>query len=87
MHDVMDAQWTYDHHKDESYLRRVINPLEALLTSHKRIIMKDTAVSKCSNTLLSETEKPIFLPKHVCFLYNKEDKMKLHFVETQFSFM
>lgn len=50
MHDVMDAQWTYDHHKDESYLRRVINPLEALLTSHKRIIMKDTAVSKCSNT-------------------------------------
>nr|XP_022341890.1 H/ACA ribonucleoprotein complex subunit 4-like [Crassostrea virginica] len=45
MHDVMDAQWTYDHHKDESYLRRVINPLEALLTSHKRIIMKDTAVN------------------------------------------
>lgn len=44
MHDVMDAQWTYDHHKDESYLRRVVNPLEALLTSHKRIIMKDTAV-------------------------------------------
>lgn len=45
MHDVMDAQWTYDHHKDESYLRRVVNPLEALLTSHKRIIMKDTAVN------------------------------------------
>lgn len=45
MHDVLDAQWMYDHHKDESYLRRVINPLEALLTSHKRIIMKDTAVN------------------------------------------
>lgn len=45
MHDVLDAQWIYDNHKDESYLRRVINPLEALLTSHKRIIMKDTAVS------------------------------------------
>ncbi|XP_041357405.1 H/ACA ribonucleoprotein complex subunit DKC1-like [Gigantopelta aegis] len=45
MHDVMDAQWVYDTQKDESYLRRVIRPLEALLTSHKRIIMKDTAVN------------------------------------------
>ena len=45
MHDVLDAQWQYDHNKDESYLRRVIKPLEALLTSHKRIIMKDSAVS------------------------------------------
>lgn len=45
MHDVMDAQWLYDNHKDESYLRRAIRPLEALLTSHKRVIMKDTAVN------------------------------------------
>jgi H/ACA ribonucleoprotein complex subunit 4 len=45
MHDVMDAQWAYDNHKDESYLRRAIRPLEALLIGHKRIIMKDTAVS------------------------------------------
>jgi len=45
MHDVLDAQYMYDHHKDESYLRRVIKPLEALLVSHKRIIMKDSAVS------------------------------------------
>ncbi|XP_064615075.1 H/ACA ribonucleoprotein complex subunit DKC1-like [Liolophura sinensis] len=45
MHDVLDAQWTYDNHKDESYLRRAIKPLEALLTSHKRLIMKDTAVN------------------------------------------
>ena len=45
MHDVMDAQYVYDHEKDESYLRRVIKPLEALLTGHKRIIMKDTAVN------------------------------------------
>jgi hypothetical protein len=45
MHDVLDAQYLYDHHKDESYLRRVIRPLEALLVSHKRIIMKDSAVS------------------------------------------
>ncbi|XP_076096539.1 H/ACA ribonucleoprotein complex subunit DKC1-like isoform X1 [Mytilus galloprovincialis] len=45
MHDVMDAQWLYDNHKDETYLRRAIKPLEALLTGHKRIIMKDTAVN------------------------------------------
>ncbi|XP_025079580.1 H/ACA ribonucleoprotein complex subunit 4-like [Pomacea canaliculata] len=45
MHDVLDAQWVYDNHKDDSYIRRVIKPLEALLTSHKRIIMKDTAVN------------------------------------------
>jgi len=45
MHDVLDAQWQYDHQQDESYLRRVIRPLEALLTSHKRIIIKDTAVN------------------------------------------
>merc|ERR1712127_713911 len=45
MHDVLDAQYAYDHFKDESYLRRVIKPLEALLTGHKRIIMKDSAVN------------------------------------------
>merc|ERR1712026_190563 len=44
MHDILDAQWLYDNHK-ESYLRRVIRPLEALLTNHKRIIMKDSAVN------------------------------------------
>lgn len=45
MHDVLDAQWLYDNHKDESYLRRVVYPLEKLLTSHKRLVMKDSAVS------------------------------------------
>ena len=45
MHDVIDAQWLHDNHKDETYLRRVIRPLEALMMSHKRIIMKDSAVS------------------------------------------
>lgn len=45
MHDVLDAQWLYENHSDESYLRRVIHPLETLLINHKRIIMKDSAVS------------------------------------------
>lgn len=45
MHDVLDAQWLYENHSDESYLRRVIRPLEGLLIGHKRIIMKDSSVS------------------------------------------
>ncbi|XP_028822549.1 H/ACA ribonucleoprotein complex subunit DKC1 [Denticeps clupeoides] len=45
MHDVLDAQWQFDHNKDESYLRRVIYPLEKLLISHKRVVMKDSAVN------------------------------------------
>lgn len=45
MHDILDAQWMYDNYKDESYLRRSIKPLEALLTSHKRLVVKDSAVN------------------------------------------
>lgn len=45
MHDVLDAQWMYDNQKDDSYLRHCIRPLEALLVGHKRIIIKDSAVS------------------------------------------
>ena len=45
MHDVLDAQWMFDNLGDESYLRRVIMPLEALLVNYKRIIIKDSAVN------------------------------------------
>ncbi|XP_058805138.1 H/ACA ribonucleoprotein complex subunit 4 [Phymastichus coffea] len=45
MHDILDAQWLYENHGDESYLRRVIRPLESLLVNHKRIIVKDSAVN------------------------------------------
>ncbi|CAI9283052.1 unnamed protein product [Lactuca saligna] len=45
MHDVMDAQWSYDNYRDETYLRRVIMPLEVLLTSYKRLVVKDSAVN------------------------------------------
>ncbi|XP_030467932.2 H/ACA ribonucleoprotein complex subunit 4 [Syzygium oleosum] len=45
MHDVMDGQWLYDNYRDESYLRRVIMPLEVLLTSYKRLVVKDSAVN------------------------------------------
>lgn len=45
LHDVLDAQWTYDNHRDETYLRTVIQPLESLLTSYKRIVVRDSAVN------------------------------------------
>ncbi|XP_054739842.1 H/ACA ribonucleoprotein complex subunit 4 [Anastrepha obliqua] len=45
MHDVLDAMYLYENHKDESMLRRVIKPLEGLLVNHKRIIMKDSSVN------------------------------------------
>lgn len=45
MHDVLDAQYAYDTTKDESYLRRVIKPLELLLVGHKRLVVKDSAVN------------------------------------------
>ncbi len=45
LHDVLDAQWMMDNNRDESYLRRVIRPLESLLTTYKRIVVKDSAVN------------------------------------------
>eukprot|EP00210_Caulerpa_lentillifera_P007565 g7225.t1 len=45
MHDLLDAQWLYDNFKDDSYLRRVIMPLEVLLTNYKRLVVKDSAIN------------------------------------------
>ena len=45
LHDVLDAQWMQDNTRDESYLRKVIRPLESLLTTYKRIVVKDSAVN------------------------------------------
>ena len=45
LHDVLDAQWLQDNTMDESYLRKVISPLETLLTTYKRIVVKDSAVN------------------------------------------
>lgn len=45
MHDVLDAQYTYDQNKDETYLRRIVMPLEVLLTNFKRVVVKDSAVN------------------------------------------
>jgi H/ACA ribonucleoprotein complex subunit 4 len=45
MHDIKDAQWHYEKFNNESYLRRVIMPLEILLVQHPRIVVKDTSVN------------------------------------------
>ena len=45
LHDVLDAQWLYDNTRDESYLRSIIQPLESLLLSYKRLVVKDSAVN------------------------------------------
>lgn len=45
MHDVLDAKWVHENYNDESYLRRIIMPLEKLLIGHKRIMVKDSTVS------------------------------------------
>lgn len=45
MHDVLDAQHMFDQSKDESYLRRIVMPLEVLLTNYKRVVVKDSSVN------------------------------------------
>lgn len=45
LHDILDAQWMLDNARDEAYLRRVVQPLEALLVGHKRLVVKDSAVN------------------------------------------
>merc|ERR1712151_1228676 len=45
MHDVLDAQFVYENLRDEKYLRRVVLPLELLLTTYPRIVVKDSAVN------------------------------------------
>ncbi|CAO4369435.1 unnamed protein product [Caenorhabditis nigoni] len=45
MHDVLDAQYMLDTQKDESYMRHIVRPLEALLTQHKRVVVKDSCVN------------------------------------------
>ncbi len=45
MHDVLDAQHIYETQGDESYIRKIIMPLETLLTNYPRIVVKDSAVN------------------------------------------
>ena len=45
MHDVKDAIWRFENYKDDSYLRKVVIPLEVLLINFPRIVVKDSTVN------------------------------------------
>ncbi|KAH8739879.1 hypothetical protein FG386_001696 [Cryptosporidium ryanae] len=45
MHDILDAQYLLDNFRDETYIRRIISPLELLLTEMPRIVVKDSCVN------------------------------------------
>ncbi|KAL8444307.1 hypothetical protein Emag_005568 [Eimeria magna] len=45
LHDVLDAMYVYDAFKDETYLRRIVFPLEMLLVGLPRIVVKDSCVN------------------------------------------
>merc|ERR1711972_749503 len=45
MHDVLDSQYMYETLRDEKYIRRVVMPLELILTNYPRIVVKDSAVN------------------------------------------
>jgi H/ACA ribonucleoprotein complex subunit 4 len=45
MHDVLDAQYVFENMGKEDYLRRVVMPLERILVTFPRIILKDSAVN------------------------------------------
>ncbi|KIJ45646.1 hypothetical protein M422DRAFT_206955 [Sphaerobolus stellatus SS14] len=83
MHDVLDAQWVYDSTRDESYLRRVIRPLESLLTPYKRIVVKDSAVNavcygaKLMIPGLLRYEKDINLGEEVVLMTTKGEAIAL----------
>lgn len=45
LHDVLDSFWCWKNLGDESYLRKVVMPLEYLLKSYKRIFVKDSSIN------------------------------------------
>ena len=45
MHQILDAVWLFKNKGDESYLRKLIMPLEFLLIKEKIVIIKDSAVN------------------------------------------
>jgi len=83
MHDVLDAQWLYDSTRDESYLRRVIRPLESLLIPYKRVVVKDSAVNavcygaKLMIPGLLRFEKDIGLGEEVVLMTTKGEAIAL----------
>lgn len=45
LHDVMDANYMLESENNETYLRKIIQPLETLLVGYKRLVVKDSSVN------------------------------------------
>merc|ERR1712196_640922 len=45
MHDILDAMYMFEKMKCEKYLRRIVAPLELILSNYPRIVVKDSAVN------------------------------------------
>lgn len=87
LHDVLDAQWLYDNNRDESYLRKVIAPLESLLMSYKRIVVKDSSVNaicygaKLMLPGLLRFEKGIEIHEEVVLMTTKGEAIALAYAQ------
>ncbi|KAF1957510.1 Centromere/microtubule-binding protein cbf5 [Byssothecium circinans] len=87
LHDVLDAQWMNDNNRDEEYLRYVISPLETLLTSYKRIVVKDSTVNaicygaKLMIPGLLRFEKGIELHEEVVLMTTKGEAVALAYAQ------
>ncbi|PVI07555.1 putative rRNA pseudouridine synthase [Periconia macrospinosa] len=87
LHDVLDAQWMNDNNRDEEYLRHVISPLETLLTSYKRVVVKDSTVNaicygaKLMIPGLLRFEKGIELHEEVVLMTTKGEAIALAYAQ------
>lgn len=87
LHDVLDAQWLHDNNRDESYLRKVIAPLESLLMSYKRIVVKDSSVNaicygaKLMLPGLLRFEKGIEIHEEVVLMTTKGEAIALAYAQ------
>jgi len=56
LHDLLDAVYIFNSTKDETIIRRIIQPLESLLMNYPRIMIKDSCVNAiCYGAKLSVT--------------------------------
>lgn len=56
LHDLLDATYVYENTKEESFLRKIIRPLEEILTGYPRIMVKDSCINAlCYGARLSVT--------------------------------
>ncbi|OQS55182.1 cbf5 [Ecytonucleospora hepatopenaei] len=83
LHDLLDAVYVFTKENNEKYLRKLIKPLESLLTGYKRIIIKDSAAgaicagAKLSSQGISMFDKNIVTGELVVLLTAKGEAVAL----------